>query len=98
MLQGIGPAEPPRPQTYAVACPEGHILRGYRTEGYQALRCPSCGEGIFVLPRSPLPEPPSPPSDRARRRAASPVGASSRDDEPISLSDPPPQMEPEVEA
>lgn len=48
------------PQYYHVLCPEGHHLQGERTESYQALRCPSCGEGVFVLPRSPLPDPPKP--------------------------------------
>ncbi len=53
-------------QDYRVACPEGHILRGTRTDGYQALRCDTCGEAVFILPRSPLPEPPAPADGRQR--------------------------------
>ncbi|CAN5681967.1 hypothetical protein BH23PLA1_BH23PLA1_18380 [soil metagenome] len=86
-FQGFGPAEPPEPQYFRVSCAEGHLLRGVRTEGYQALRCPECGEGIFVLPRSPLPEPPR-PSASARQQARQP--ASIVDDEPIPLTDPDP--------
>ena len=89
-MRGWGPAEPPRPQAYHVACASGHRLHGERGEGYQALRCPTCGEGIFVLPRSPLPDPPAPetrePSRGKGRPAASPVGL---DDGPIPLIDPP---------
>ena len=61
---GGGAVEPPKPQYYQVACTEGHVVRGERTEGYQALRCPHCGDGIFILPRSPLPLPPPPTSSR----------------------------------
>ena len=87
MLQGIGPAEPPRPQFYDVRCPEGHRLSGQRTEGYQALRCPGCGEGVFILPVSPLPDPP-PPKENARKASAeAPVAV---DEGPIALSDAPP--------
>src|SRR5438309_8062033 len=96
MLKGFGPTEPARPQYYNVACAAGHRLHGQRTEGYQALRCPECGEGIFVLPRSPLPEPPAPPTARTR----SPVSgrSSAIDDAPIALTDPPaPMGEPEAE-
>ena len=51
-LRGVAASTPVmRSQTYSVACPEGHRLTGIRTEGYQALRCPTCGEGIFVLPK-----------------------------------------------
>ncbi len=62
-----------------------------RTEGYQAIRCPSCGEGVFILPRSPLPEPPAPPRTReaapdARRPRA--VAQPDIEDEPIVLTDP----------
>jgi hypothetical protein len=90
MLRGFGPASSPKPQYYNVACAEGHRLQGERVEGYQALRCPTCGEGIFVLPRSPLPDPPAPePGERPKRarvRTPSPVA----DDAPIALADPPP--------
>jgi hypothetical protein len=62
-----GTAESGPPQFFIVHCVEGHPIRGRRTEGYQALRCPECGDGVFVLPRSPLPEPPA-PREKARRR------------------------------
>jgi DNA-directed RNA polymerase subunit RPC12/RpoP len=90
MLQGLGPPEPPKPQYYRVACPEGHLLRGERTEGYQALRCPTCGEGIFVLPRSPLPDPPAPAAERPKKR---PAALAAVDEGPITLTDAPPQAE-----
>jgi hypothetical protein len=57
-------------QYFNVTCASGHRVRGERTEGYQALRCPACGEGVFVLPRSPLPEPVAP----ARSSAPKPAG------------------------
>ncbi len=100
MLKGLGPQEPPKPQYYRVACPEGHWLQGQRTDGYQALRCPTCGGGIFVLPRSPLPEPRSPAAKArsTRPRTAAPAFA---EEGPIALSDPPVQSErddgPEIE-
>jgi DNA-directed RNA polymerase subunit RPC12/RpoP len=87
LLQGLTPASPAKVQYYSVACPEGHRLRGERTEGYQALRCPTCGEGIFVLPRSPLPEPVAPESAPESRSARDPVEGE-REDEPVRLSDP----------
>ena len=87
MMQGWTAPPPPRAQGYSVACSEGHRLTGQRTEGYQALRCPTCGEGIFVLPRSPLPIPPAPAaSHRARVAAATEAFP---EDGPIALSDPP---------
>src|SRR5262249_61977941 len=90
MLQGWAPAEPPRPQYYHVACDQGHPLQGQRTEGYQALRCPTCGEGIFVLPRSPLPDPPAPKArTRPVRAPIAPV-----DEGPVRLTDPPPSTQP----
>jgi hypothetical protein len=91
MLRGMTPPEPPRPQYYNVTCPEGHPLRGQRTEGYQAIRCPTCGEGIFVLPRSPLPDPPAPSTLRPRRRKPAPTPVP--DDAPILLAEAPPQEE-----
>jgi hypothetical protein len=87
MMQGWSGAPASRPQSYSVACAEGHRLQGQRTEGYQALRCPTCGEGIFVLPRSPLPIPPAPASS-ARQAIAQSVEAFPEDD-PLVLSDPP---------
>lgn len=64
-----------RVQGYTVRCSEGHRLTGERTAGYQALRCPTCGEGVFVLPRSPLPEPAeaTPAAERTQTRAAAAV-------------------------
>ncbi|HEX8203552.1 MAG TPA: hypothetical protein VF590_23960 [Isosphaeraceae bacterium] len=75
------------PQPYRVACARGHELRGLRTEGYQALRCPTCGEGVFVLPRSPLPESPE-PAGRPRRPRPEAAEASF-DERPVPLTDPP---------
>ena len=90
MIRGSGADEPPKPQYYQVACPEGHVIRGERTEGYQALRCPHCGDGVFVLPRSPLPLPPTPVSARAKARPAR-AESTFTDDLGIELTDAPPQ-------
>lgn len=90
MMQGWAASPPSRAQSYSVACAEGHRLHGHRTEGYQALRCPTCGEGIFVLPRSPLPEPPAPASSSRSRVAA--VVEAFPEDEPHALTDPLPSM------
>jgi hypothetical protein len=65
------------------------MVRGYRTEGYQAIRCPGCGEALFVLPRSPLPEPPEP--SRPAKRRPDFERADEEDDSPIELVDAPPQ-------
>jgi hypothetical protein len=86
MMQGWSASAPSRPQSFSVSCAQGHRLHGQRTEGYQALRCPTCGEGIFVLPRSPLPEPPVPASS-ARSRVEAAVEAFP-EDEPLVLTDP----------
>lgn len=85
--KGLGPPEPPAPQFYRVSCPEGHVLRGQRTEGYQALRCPGCGEGVFILPRSPLPAPPAP---AARKKKAPALDPAAVDEGPVPLTDAPP--------
>jgi DNA-directed RNA polymerase subunit RPC12/RpoP len=71
---------------FNVRCGSGHRVRGERTEGYQALRCPACGEGVFVLPRSPLPFP-APPK---RGESPKPGRTIERlvDEEPVALSDP----------
>jgi hypothetical protein len=87
MLQGLSPPEPGPPQYYDVACIEGHRLQGQRREGYQALRCPECGEGLFVLPESPLPDPPAP---KEKAKHVEPAH-DSIDDGPIALADPPAQ-------
>ncbi|WP_435015672.1 hypothetical protein TA3x_003216 [Tundrisphaera sp. TA3] len=92
VVGGLAGSTPQAAQLYQVSCVAGHRLRGERTEGYQALRCPSCGDGLFVLPRSPLPEPPA-PTERASVR--SPVEtdepAWTDDDELIALTDPIPE-------
>ena len=44
---------------FEARCPAGHELTGRRQEEFQAVRCPECGEGIFVLPTSWLPVPPA---------------------------------------
>ena len=96
LMQGWSGPPPARAQAFHVACSEGHRLQGQRTEGYQALRCPTCGEGIFVLPRSPLPDPPA-PAGPERARIASSIEAIYEDD-PIPLTDPiPSHPEPGVE-
>ena len=87
MMQGWAAPPPPRAQSYSVACAEGHRLNGQRTEGYQALRCPTCGDGIFVLPRSPLPIPPVPASTRQARSTA--IVDAFPEDGPLVLTDPP---------
>ena len=84
--QGAGTPPVDKAQYYSVVCPLGHRLRGQRTGGYQALRCPSCGEGIFVLPASPLPDR-LPPARSAPART--PIAAVADVDEgPIELKDP----------
>ncbi len=85
MLRGDSSPIRGKSQFYHVACAEGHVLHGQRTDGYQAMRCPTCGEGIFVLPRSPLPDPAVPSPVQAKRPAA----RSLNDDEGLILSDPP---------
>jgi hypothetical protein len=59
--------------------------------GYQALRCPTCGEAIFVLPRSPLPEPPVPavgPRERTAPAALATQPGPEAEPAPIVLTDP----------
>lgn len=91
-FRGFVPPVAAPPQRFSVACPDGHLVSGLRTEGYQALRCPTCGEGVFVLPRSPLPEPVvssprtkarslPPPVDEGPIGLSDPVGAAEADDE-----------------
>jgi hypothetical protein len=87
LFQGLTPPARPRAGYFDVACPEGHRLSGERTEGYQALRCPSCGEGMFVLPRSPLPEPVAPEATGRPKKIARSIEAAG-DLEPIALTDP----------
>jgi hypothetical protein len=86
LFKGMGTPPAAKVQYYSVACPLGHRLRGQRTGGYQALRCPSCGEGIFVLPASPLPEP-VPPARSASARTAT-ARRAVVEEGPIELKDP----------
>ena len=88
-LQELG-TEGPQVQTFNLACASGHRVRGERTEGYQALRCPSCGEGVFVLPRSPLPEPVPPAGASPPRSYPGRNPGRWDDDAPIELTDLPP--------
>src|SRR6516164_8534156 len=83
-LQDLATEPPGRVQYFNVRCASGHRVRGERTEGYQALRCPACGEGIFVLPRSPLPEPVAPARSSGRKVAA----GGWVDEGPVELTDP----------
>ncbi len=82
----LGTEPQAKPQQFNVRCISGHRVRGERTEGYQALRCPACGEGVFVLPRSPLPIPSAPQRSTAPRAAR----ALDRlvDEGPVELTDP----------
>ncbi len=73
-----------------MACSEGHRLSGIRTEGYQSLRCPTCGLGIFVLPRSVLPEPVAPSVATQAAVHHSPLAGTTdpEDEGPVALTDP----------
>ncbi len=87
LLRDLGTEPPGREQYFNVLCASGHRVRGERTEGYQALRCPACGEGVFVLPCSPLPEPVPPPGMASRRaRSARPRGGRVAEG-PVELAD-----------
>ena len=98
MMRGWVAPSPPAATPYNVACANGHRLRGNRTEGYQALRCPSCGEAVFILPQSPLPEPPAPSAvgvaTRARPDQRAILDAYPNDDAPHALMDPPDWSDP----
>ncbi|MDR3621347.1 MAG: hypothetical protein P4L85_18495 [Paludisphaera borealis] len=87
LFKGMGTFPEPKVQYYNVVCPLGHRVRGQRTEGYQALRCPACGEGVFVLPLSPLPEPIAPARSAMRRARVEPSGVVV-DEGPVELHDP----------
>jgi hypothetical protein len=52
---------------YEVACACGQVLRGRRHARHQVLRCTACGQPVFVLPYSPLPEAGSAGADGAPR-------------------------------
>ncbi len=87
-LQDLGTESTSKTQYFNVTCASGHRVRGERTEGYQALRCPACGEGVFVLPRSPLPEPAAPAGATAARRPYGRARSRWPDQGPIELTDP----------
>lgn len=87
LIKGLGTLPEPAVQYYNVVCPLGHRVRGQRTEGYQALRCPACGEGVFVLPMSPLPEPVAPPRAAPKRTRVAVPGAVVEEG-PVELHDP----------
>jgi hypothetical protein len=92
LLQGLATPASTQIQYFNVLCPEGHRLRGERAEGYQVLRCPTCGEGIFILPRSPLPDPVAPSAPTRPRRPADTEWAVVEED-PFVLTDPLPVQE-----
>ena len=84
-FKGLGTPSEAKVQYFNVICPLGHRVRGQRTLGYQALRCPACGEGVFVLPVSPLPDP-APPTQPRRSRTA--VTERAVIEGPVELKDP----------
>ncbi len=84
-MKGLGTSPEAKVQYFNVICPLGHRVRGQRTLGYQALRCPACGEGVFVLPASPLPDP-APPTQPRRSRTA--VAERAVVEGPVELKDP----------
>jgi DNA-directed RNA polymerase subunit RPC12/RpoP len=86
LFKGLATEPEVKAERFNVKCVSGHRVRGERTEGYQALRCPACGEGVFVLPRSPLPYP-SPPKRAEGSKSARAVERMV-DDDPVELSDP----------
>jgi len=84
-LQNFASEPASKVQYFNVTCASGHRVRGERTEGYQALRCPACGDGVFVLPRSPFPEPVAPPRPHSSKSAS--VGGGWIQEGPVELSD-----------
>jgi len=86
-FQDLGSEPESKVQFYNVVCGSGHRVRGERTEGYQALRCPVCGEGVFVLPRSPLPDPIAPARPSSRPKPAI-MDEGWVEEGPVELSDP----------
>ena len=87
LFQGIGSLSEREVQHYGVVCPNGHRLRGERTEGYQAIRCPACEAGVFILAASPLPNPVAPAAARPRRPAVAARTSTVVDEGPIELRD-----------
>ena len=86
-LQDLGTEPPAKVQYFNVTCASGHRVRGERTEGYQAIRCPACGDGVFILPRSPLPEPTSPSRQVGAKRAPAWPAERFVDEGPVELID-----------
>ncbi len=84
-LQGLGSEPESKVQYFNVMCASGHRVRGERTEGYQALRCPACGDGVFVLPRSPLPQPVGAARPQSAREAGG--GGGWPQEGPVELTD-----------
>ena len=87
-LRDLGTEPAAKVQYFNVACASGHRVRGERTEGYQGLRCPACGEGVFVLPRSPLPEPAAPARSANSKAAAMRADRGFVEEGPVELTDP----------
>jgi hypothetical protein len=48
--KGVDPGVP-----YEVICACGQVVKGLRKSRHQVVPCPGCGQGVFVLPFSPLP-------------------------------------------
>lgn len=57
--RGSNQQEPVENLRFDARCPAGHRIEGERSREFQAIRCPECGEGIFILPTSWLPVPPA---------------------------------------
>ena len=86
-FQGLAPSGESPSQPYRIVCHCGQKLSGDRTTSYQALRCPNCGGGLFVLPKSPLPEPAPASPGATDARAAAPRKSKRVDDAPVALRD-----------
>jgi len=97
-LQDLASEPPAKVQSFSVTCASGHRVRGERTEGYQALRCPACGEGVFVLPRSPLPEPVAPARAAEPRAAAAVFGEAIVEEGPVGARPTGPRRDPDTTA
>ena len=94
-FQGLGPATESAAQAYRIVCHCGQRLSGDRNSSYQALRCPACGGGLFVLPRSPLPEPEGSSTISETREPRRPAPSPRIDDSPIALKEFVAKKEPE---
>ena len=58
---GGGAEEPPPAEPFELACACGQRLNGARSDHRQFLRCPGCGQLLFVMPESCYPVPSLPP-------------------------------------